>query len=118
MVGRDEAARTRHVLRHDRRRARNVSPEIAGDQARAEVVARAGIVADDEADLPSGVEVLSMGWGGEKKGQGKDEQKPSPPRGKGKGEGVTDVGHPLRRRTEIGASRKSHHFFKDPSPRL
>src|SRR5262249_40385942 len=47
-----------HVLRHDRRPARDMLADVAGDQPAVEVVAAADAVADDEIDGLAAVEIL------------------------------------------------------------
>src|SRR5262245_21734089 len=56
VIGRRETAGSRHVLHDDGRRARDMLTEVARHQTRLSVVAAARAGADDESDLPAGVE--------------------------------------------------------------
>ncbi len=57
VVGRAQAARSRHVLHHDRRMARNIAADVPRNQSGAEIVAAAGPVADDQVDGPVALEI-------------------------------------------------------------
>src|SRR5262249_46236738 len=61
VVGRGDAARSRHVLHDDRWIARNVPAEMPCNQARLMIIATADSGSDDEVDLPSGVKILGRG---------------------------------------------------------
>src|SRR5262249_27631410 len=55
-VGGAQAAGAGHVLRNDRRIARDVPAQMARDHARISIVAATGAIADDEGDVPAAEE--------------------------------------------------------------
>ena len=65
VVGEVDAAGARHVLDHDRRLARDVLGNMPRQRPRVDVVAAAGIAADDHGDGLLGVEVVGNRRAGE-----------------------------------------------------
>ena len=57
IIGELERARARHVLHHDRRIARDMPAEMAGEDAGVGVIAAAGAIADDQVEVLAAIEV-------------------------------------------------------------
>ena len=85
MIGRHQAARTRHVLCDDARMAWNETGKMLSDQPAGDIVEAARAEADDERDRPALVELLDRlrGRGHEEaggNGAGRDGRTGNPPR--------------------------------------